>query len=100
MNIHTPEHPCRCGHDGTGTHQCHAWREPGPVPRCTEPGETRLIGTPACLAGMQMKTGATTATYCSQHWAEAVDPRDPVWGAVEVDGHTALVDADGLEVTP
>lgn len=76
MITFTPEHPCRCGFAGTGTHRCHAGR-PDPATGedgsrwCTQLGNTRLIPTGGSLAGMQLKFSCTTGCYCSEHWAEA-----------------------------
>jgi len=71
--VSRPEDPhttCRCGYDGVGVHLCHAWRAPGPVPRCTQPGVTRLTATAASLGGTQDKVGIRTDTLCEGHWRE------------------------------
>lgn len=69
-DLFTAASPCRCGYDGEGVHPCHAWRAPGPVPRCTQPGITRLSATVNSLAGIQMKVGVRTDTLCEGHWRE------------------------------
>jgi len=53
--VYTPDHPCRCGYDGMGEHQCHAGRDARyPGPRCRRAGTTRWVAYGAVLAGAQI----------------------------------------------
>lgn len=67
---YTPSHPCRCGFDGTGTHQCHAGRDEAWLAsggqRCPNPANDYLVVQPVCLAGVQLKFGVTMAHYCEK----------------------------------
>lgn len=68
--------PCRCGHDGTGPHRCHAGR---PDPHgtgedgsrwCTQDGKPRFVASVrASLSGMQDKASVAEHWYCDEHWA-------------------------------
>ena len=69
MYLFTPEHPCRCGFEGEGTHQCHAGRATGD--RCPNEAKPRFIARVSSLAGMQVKTGAALACYCEGCFSEA-----------------------------
>ena len=74
-SLFTPESPCRCGYDGTGFHRCHAGR---PDPHtgedgsrwCEKEAQPRLLATPSCLAGAQLKVGAVVVCYCDEHYAQ------------------------------
>ena len=79
MSLYTPEKPCRCGYDGTGTHRCHAGR---PDPNgtgedgsrwCTSPAVDRFVASrhPYSLAGMQVKVTGNICHYCDAHHKEA-----------------------------
>jgi hypothetical protein len=73
----TKDKPCRCGFDGTGVHQCHAGRNPlAPGERCPNEAAPRLVAYLACLAGAQMKLGASLACYCDACHAEAFPPKE------------------------
>ena len=69
---------CRCGHDGTGPHRCHAGR---PDPHgtgedgsrwCPNEGVERFVVSthPHALAGMQLKFSGNLHYYCLEHWEE------------------------------
>lgn len=66
---------CRCGHDGTGPHRCHAGR---PDPRtgedgsrwCPREGVERLVPTLGSLAGAHLKFPVIVGCYCEEHWRE------------------------------
>ena len=65
----SPDRPCRCGFDGSGTHLCHAGRATGD--QCQSEAKPRFIAQLAALAGMQMKTSVAIACYCDACHAEA-----------------------------
>ena len=54
---------CRCGHTGTGPHPCH-----GRLYTCRQPATSRYVGTSACLAGAQPKSGAYRTWACDECW--------------------------------
>ena len=73
MFKYTTQSPCRCGHDGTGTHRCHAGR---PDPHgtgedgsrwCQEPALDRLTFQIASLSGAMPKGGGIATHYCRHH---------------------------------
>lgn len=72
LTAFSTEAPCRCGYTGTGVHQCHAGRDPAYTPgRCIKEAIPRLVASPVCLAGAQMKLGVVEAFYCDEHFVEA-----------------------------
>ena len=58
--------PCRCGYvEGTGPHPCHYNGY-----TCRKPATFRLYGLYLpCLAGVQMKLGASGTWACAEHWS-------------------------------
>jgi len=57
---------CRCGHDGQGSHPCHA-----KAYKCRKPASQRFYNAQrVALTGMQMKLQVQDTWACDECWEE------------------------------
>ncbi len=63
IGISEADAACRCGWDGNGDHPCHAKGY-----TCRKPATARYLTYLSCLAGAQMKLGASQTFACDECW--------------------------------